>query len=163
VAAELVVATPLLLLLLLGIIQFALWQHATHVADAVAQQGLAAGRLDGASANAGQIAARSVLDQLGTGVLVAPHISAERTLSTTTVTVTGTAEAVIPFLHLPVRAIAVGLTEHFTVASTAGFSTAGFSTARFSNAGFSTAGFSTAGFSTAGFSTAVSNTAGAAP
>lgn len=126
VAAELVVATPLLLLLLMGIIQFALWQHATHVADAVAQQGLAAGRLDGASANAGQIEARSVLDQLGTGVLVAPHISAARTLTTTTVTVTGTAEAVIPFLHLPVRAVAVGPTEHFT---TGGFSTAVSNTA----------------------------------
>ncbi len=39
--AELVIATPLLLLLILAIVQFALWEHATHVAQAVAQQGLA--------------------------------------------------------------------------------------------------------------------------
>ncbi|MGH3185480.1 MAG: TadE/TadG family type IV pilus assembly protein, partial [Streptosporangiaceae bacterium] len=30
--AELVIATPLLLLLILAIVQFALWEHATHVA-----------------------------------------------------------------------------------------------------------------------------------
>ena len=32
VSAELVIATPLLLLLIMGVIQFALWQHAEHIA-----------------------------------------------------------------------------------------------------------------------------------
>ena len=32
VSAELVIATPLMLLLVMGVIQFALWQHAEHIA-----------------------------------------------------------------------------------------------------------------------------------
>ncbi len=89
VSAERVLATPLLLVLIMGVVQFALWEHATHVADAVAQQGLAVGRLQGETAAAGQAEAQSVLDQLGTGVLVGPDITATRTATTTTVALAG--------------------------------------------------------------------------
>jgi Flp pilus assembly protein TadG len=87
-SAELVVATPLLLLLILGIVQFAVWEHATHVAQAIAQQGLAAGRVQGGSEQAATAEATSVLDQLGSGVLVHPSISATRGADSTTVIVT---------------------------------------------------------------------------
>jgi len=113
VSAELVLATPLLLVLIMGIVQFALWQHAEHVADAVAQQGLAVGRLQGETAAAGQAEAQSVLDQLGTGVLVAPDITATRTATTTTVVVTGHAESVFGLFSLPVTAVASGPTEDY--------------------------------------------------
>jgi len=79
VSAELVIATPLLLLLIMGVIQFALWQHAEHIASAVAQQGVAVGRLQGESAAAGQEQAQSVLHQLGSSVLVGSNITATRT------------------------------------------------------------------------------------
>jgi Flp pilus assembly protein TadG len=69
VSAELVIATPLLLLLLLTIVQFALWSHATHIAQAAAAQGLAAARVQDATAAQGSVAARHVLDQLGRGPL----------------------------------------------------------------------------------------------
>jgi Flp pilus assembly protein TadG len=69
VSAELVIATPLLLLLIMGVIQFALWEHAEHIATAVAQQGVAVGRLQDQTAAAGQQEAQSVLDQLGPSVL----------------------------------------------------------------------------------------------
>jgi Flp pilus assembly protein TadG len=111
--AELVIATPLLLVLIMSVVQFALWQHATHVADAVAQQGLAVGRLQGETAAAGQAEAQSVLDQLGTGVLVGPDITATRTAATTTVVVTGHAVSVIGLFSLPVRAVASGPTEDY--------------------------------------------------
>jgi Flp pilus assembly protein TadG len=114
VAAELVIATPLLLLLVMCVVQFALWEHATHVADAVAQQGLAVGRLQGETAAAGQAEARSVLDQLGRGVLVKPDIAATRTAQTTTVVVSGQAESVVGLFSLPVRATASGPTEAYT-------------------------------------------------
>ena len=113
VSAELVLATPLLLVLIMGVVQFALWQHATHVADAVAQQGLAVGRLQGETAAAGQAEAQSVLDQLGTGVLVGPDITATRTATTTTVVVTGHAESVFGLFSLPVTAVASGPTEDY--------------------------------------------------
>ena len=110
-SAELVIATPLLLLLILGVIQFALWQHAAHVARSAAQQGVAAGRVEGASEATGQSEADSVLAQLG--VLSDPHVATRRTADETTVTVTGDAPSVLPFLHLPVRAVATGPTERF--------------------------------------------------
>ena len=113
-SAELVIATPLLLLLIMGVIQFALWEHATHVAGAVAQQGLAVGRLQGETAAAGQSEAQSVLDQLGSGVLIDSNIIATRTGTTTTVIVTGHAESVIGLFSLPVKATATGPTEIYS-------------------------------------------------
>ena len=112
--AELVIATPLLLLLILGIVQFALWEHATHVAQTVAQQGLAAGRVQGGDDQAATSEATSVLTQVGSGVLVTPNVTATRGNVTTTVVVTGQAEGILPFLNLPVRSVATGPTERFT-------------------------------------------------
>jgi Flp pilus assembly protein TadG len=114
VSAELVIATPLLLLLIMGVIQFALWQHAEHIASAVAQQGVAVGRLQGESAAAGQEQAQSVLGQLGSGVLVDSNITTARTNATTTVTVTGHAESIVGLFSLPVKAVATGPTETYT-------------------------------------------------
>lgn len=111
VSAELVIATPLLLLLIMGVIQFALWQHAEHIASAVAQQGVAVGRLQGETAAAGQDEARTVLHQLGSTVLVDSNITASRTAATTTVTVTGHAESILGIFSLPVKAVAVGPSE----------------------------------------------------
>jgi Flp pilus assembly protein TadG len=107
----LVIATPLLLLLVMGVIQFALWQHAEHIASAVAQQGVSVGRLQGETAANGQKEAQSVLNQLGSTVLVDSNISATRTASTTTVTVTGHAESILGIFSLPVKAVAVGPSE----------------------------------------------------
>ena len=110
-AAELVIATPLLLLLILGVIQFALWEHATGVAEAAAQQGLSVARLQGESAQAGTAETRSVLDQLGTGVLIGPQVTTTRTVTATTVVVSGHAESIVGIFSLPVRATAAGPTE----------------------------------------------------
>jgi hypothetical protein len=114
VSAELVVATPLLLLLIMSVVQFAIWEHATHVADAVAQQGLAVGRLQGESAAAGRAEAQNVLNQLGSGVLVSPDIAATKTAATTTIVVTGRAESIVGLFSLPVRATAAGPSEAYT-------------------------------------------------
>jgi Flp pilus assembly protein TadG len=113
-SAELVVATPLLLLLVLGVIQFALWQHASHVAQAAAQQGLAVGRVQGGSEQSATAQAAALLDQTGSGVLVHPSITTSRDALSTTVVVSGQAEGIIPFLSLPVRSIAAGPTERWT-------------------------------------------------
>lgn len=118
--AELVVATPLLLLLILAVVQFALWQHATHVAQTVAQQALTAGRVQGGSDQNAAAQGAALLDQLGSGVLVHPAITASREADTTRVVVTGNAEGILPFLSLPVRSVAVGPTERWTTPSTGG-------------------------------------------
>ena len=114
VSAELVIATPLLLLLIMGVIQFALWEHAEHIATAVAQQGVAVGRLQNETVAAGRQEAQSVLDQLGRSVLTGTTITATRTAAITTVTVTGHAESILGIFTLPVKAVAVGPDEVYT-------------------------------------------------
>lgn len=116
VSAELVIATPLLLLLIMGVIQFALWEHAAHIASAAAQQGVSVARLQGETPGAGQTESQSVLNQLGTSVLADPNVTANRTATTTTVTVTGHAESIIGIFTLPVKATASGPTENYTTA-----------------------------------------------
>lgn len=98
----------------MGVVQFALWEHATHVADAVAQQGLAVGRLEGETASAGTTEARDVLAQLGGSLLTNTDVQATRTANATTVTVTGKVESVLGFWSLPVRGTASGPTETYT-------------------------------------------------
>ncbi len=114
VSAELVIATPLLLLLIMGVIQFALWEHATHVAQAAAQQALSVGRLQGETAAAGEKEGEAVLSEVGTGVLTSPSVTATKTQTTTTVVVTGKAVSVVGLFSLPVRAVASGPSEVVT-------------------------------------------------
>jgi Flp pilus assembly protein TadG len=113
VSAELVIATPLLLVLLLAIVQFALWSHATHIAQAAASQGLAAARVQDATTAQGSAAARHVLDQLGRGPLTHTRVDATRSADAASIRISGEVSAVVPFLHLPVHADATGPVERF--------------------------------------------------
>ncbi|MCP2338913.1 TadE/TadG family type IV pilus assembly protein [Actinomadura rupiterrae] len=114
-AAETAVAMPLLLLLILLAVQFGIWAHTVHVAQATAAEALSAARLDGATAADGQARAQAVRQQLGPHTLADAHIQITRGPDTVTVQVTGTAPRVVPlpFLHLPVRAHAAGPVERF--------------------------------------------------
>ena len=114
VSAELVIAVPVLMLLLLLVVQFAVWAHATHVADTAAAQALAGARAEGGTADAGQDRATQVLAQLGNRVLVDPHIQVSRDTAHASVEIRGSALGVVPFLELPVRARAAGGVEVFT-------------------------------------------------
>jgi Flp pilus assembly protein TadG len=113
VTAELVVAVPFLLLMLTLIMQFAIWAHATHIAQAAASQALDTARVLGGSNATGQSEADDVLAQLGAGPLKGAQATVTRGPTQTTVDITGSAATVVPFLHLPVRARAVGPTERY--------------------------------------------------
>jgi Flp pilus assembly protein TadG len=113
VTAELVVAMPLLMVLLLGVVQFALWQHAGHVAQAAARAGATAARLEGGTEDAGRSRAEHVLDVVAGGVLDSTAVRVVRDQDRAWVEVTGRAESVVPGLHLPVRATAEGRVERF--------------------------------------------------
>jgi Flp pilus assembly protein TadG len=113
VSAELVIATPLLLLMVLAIVQFALWSHATHIAQTAASQGLAAARVQNATAAQGTTGAQHVLDQLGCGPLTNTRIDTRRGADAASIRLSGEASTVIPFLHLPVHAEAAGPVERF--------------------------------------------------
>lgn len=107
-------ATPLLLLMLLLVVQFAVWLHAVHIAQAGAAQALATTRVHGGSAAAGQDQAETILAQLASGVLSGPRVSVSATSTQVRVEVTGTAEVVVPGMRLPVRAVAAGPVETWT-------------------------------------------------
>jgi Flp pilus assembly protein TadG len=113
VTAELVIATPLLLLMLLAIVQFALWSHATHIAQAAASQGLATARAHNGTAAAGSASAQQMLDQLARGPLIGSSVNTDRTTTAASVRIAGTATPVVPFLRLPVHAEAAGPVERF--------------------------------------------------
>lgn len=120
VSAELVLAIPALLLLLLLIAQFAIWQHATHIAQAAASQALSAARVQGGGNTSGQAEADNVLTQLGRGPLQNPRAIVNRDPQQSTVDIQGEAASVVPFLHLPVRARAVGPSERFVTPGATG-------------------------------------------
>ncbi|SES39772.1 hypothetical protein SAMN04488000_12666 [Lentzea albida] len=95
------------------IVQFAMWSHATHIAQAAASHGLAAVRAHGGSPANGTASARSVLDGLGSGPLRGADVRCERGSETAVVQVSGTAKQVVPFLNLSVHAEAAGPVERF--------------------------------------------------
>jgi hypothetical protein len=112
-SAEIALATPLLLLILLGIVQFALWSHGTHIAQAAATEGLAAARVHSGTVADGETRARAVVDELGDGPIRDIAVHASRTVEQARVEVTGVAATVVPFLQLPIHAEAAGAVERF--------------------------------------------------
>ncbi|UUV28569.1 pilus assembly protein [Amycolatopsis roodepoortensis] len=113
VTVELVIATPLLLLALLAIIQFAVWSHATHVAQAAASQALAAARTQDGTAGAGHAAGQRLLDDLAAGPLRESRLAVVRDATSVSVSIRGEAVAVLPGVHLHVHAETVGEVERF--------------------------------------------------
>jgi len=121
-SAEIVIAVPLLMLLILLIIQFAIWWNAESIAHATAEEALAAARVQGGTAAAGQQRAQQVISQIGSGVLTGPRVSVTMTPADATVIVTGTAERVLPFpgLSFAVSVTVTGPVERFVPATAQG-------------------------------------------
>jgi Flp pilus assembly protein TadG len=116
---ELAVATPLLLFLLLIVVQFGVWLHATHIAQAGADQGLAAARAVDGTPAAGRAQADTVLAQLASGILTDPAVDVTAVSGPDggpqlRVDVRGSAASVVPLLHLPVHVSAQGPREVWT-------------------------------------------------
>ena len=112
-ATEFTIAVPCLLLLLLLVVQFAVYAHATHLAEAVASRALAAARAEGAPDAAGTTVGQSLLTQLDGGALGEPVVTVQRSGGQVQVSVTGVAESVVPGVHLSVSATARGPVERF--------------------------------------------------
>ena len=102
--------------MILLVVQFAVYEHAAHIAQVTATQGLEAARADGATNATGYAAATGLLAQLGDGVLHDPVVKIDRGAGQVDVSVTGIAETVVPGLRLRVRAHASGPIERFVPA-----------------------------------------------
>ena len=115
-STQLVLVVPALLLLALLVVQFALVWHARHIAQYAAQRALAAARTQDGTAADGRAQARRSLAALGSRVLTAPSVTAERTATQTTVRVEGKVIRVVPVPGLVLHAsgTASGPTERIT-------------------------------------------------
>jgi Flp pilus assembly protein TadG len=111
--AELVIATPALLFLLLLVVHVGLWFHAAHVASAAAQEGARAARNEDGTREAGEDAANRLLDELGARLVMDRDVDVERGADEVRVVVTGHGPTVVPGLRLPIRAESVGPVEVF--------------------------------------------------
>jgi Flp pilus assembly protein TadG len=103
-SVEITLAAPLAIFLLLLIVQYAMWAHATHIAQAAANTGVQAARVHGGSQQAGHADTQAVLDQMAGTVLTGASVTVELTGTDANVTVTGHAMAVIPGMSVPVHA-----------------------------------------------------------
>jgi Flp pilus assembly protein TadG len=104
---------PALLLAMMTIIQFGLWQHAQHVALAAAQEGARIARTYDGNVAAAQARTHAYLDRLGPIILSGRSVSVSRTAAEATVTVTGKAVSVFPLFGLRVDEHAAGPVERF--------------------------------------------------
>jgi Flp pilus assembly protein TadG len=110
---EAVLAVPVLLLLVLLVIQFGLYYHAAHTAEAAAQEGARAARVDGASAADGEDRARTFMADAAPTLVDDVTITATRDTDTARVEVRGVVHAIVPGLNLTVHADAESPVERF--------------------------------------------------
>jgi Flp pilus assembly protein TadG len=104
---------PVTVFLVFGIIQFGIWYHAADIARAAAQEGARSASAYDSTATAGTASAQQVLTQNANGLLIHTHVVPYRDANVATVTVTGRALEVIPFIALPVSASATAPVEAF--------------------------------------------------
>ena len=109
---ELVVIFPVVLLLIFGIVQTAVWYHARTLAMLAAQDGLRAAQAVNGTAAQGQATAAAALEGNGAaGFLTDRSVTATRTRSGATVTITGRSLALLPGTGIPLTQTASGPIE----------------------------------------------------
>lgn len=113
-SVEVVVILPLVLLLLFAMVQGGLWFHARAVALGAAQEGARVAAAEDSSAGAGISAASSFVADAGAGVVLNPSVRGSRSATTATVTVTGQAQSLVPFLNPALTQSASFPTERIT-------------------------------------------------
>jgi Flp pilus assembly protein TadG len=101
-AIEFVIVVSMLLVSFLVMLQYAVKAHASHVAQAAAEQGAEAAAAYHGTAAAGETTARAYVAKLGGG-LTHVSVTAIRTGATSRVTITGDAQQVFPFVPVHVH------------------------------------------------------------
>lgn len=102
-----------MVMMLLVVVQFALYFHLRAVAQTAARHGLDHVRVVGGSTDAGVAAAAEFLDQGGRS-LTDRDVTAKRDASASSMSVSGTVVSVIPGLNLRVEGTAGAPTERVT-------------------------------------------------
>jgi len=111
---EAAVIVPVAMLIVLLAVQVCLWAHASTLVQGAATAGEQAATVLGGSPATGQKAAREELTATASQVVVDPTVHAQGMAGgVVDVTVSGTTEAIIPWLRLPVSATRSGLSQEF--------------------------------------------------
>lgn len=110
---EAVLVIPVLMLLLLIVVQFALWSHAAQVAQLAASTGDRTARSVGGGPAQGVDRAQSILSGPGSDVASSKVSYSILPGDVVEITVTGSAESILPGLSLPVSAKLVGPIQEF--------------------------------------------------
>ena len=110
---EVVIVFPVALLLVLLLIQGALWYLGRSVAIDAAQQGARAAAVVGGTSADGQRVATQALAELSGPLLGSIRVTADRDIDRSVVTVTGTAESIVPGWSVTVTARAADPVERF--------------------------------------------------
>jgi len=110
---ELVIVFPVAMLLVLILLQAALWFLGRSVAQDAAQDGARAAALLGGGPGAGAQAARDDLVQLAGPMLSSTSVSVTETAGRAQVRVSGVAESILPGFSLEVSASAAEPVEEF--------------------------------------------------
>lgn len=101
VALEFAIVFPLVLILTFGGVQVAFWFQARSMCQAAAQAGVRAGRVLGAPAGAGRIAATAYLAATAGDTVGVARVNESRTATVVSVGCSGTALQVMPLPGLP--------------------------------------------------------------
>jgi Flp pilus assembly protein TadG len=110
---EAVLAVPVLLLLIMLVIQFGLYYHAAHTAEAAAQEGVRVARTEGASATDGQRRAEDFMADAAPTLVDDVTVIATRDADVAHVDVRGTVHSIVPGLNLTIHAEAQSPVERF--------------------------------------------------
>ena len=102
-----------MMVIILIIVQLALWAHAAQVVQLAASEGDRAARVAGGNADAGRSGAKSVLVSAGSVVTSSSTSVVLLSGEQIEVTVEGTAESVVPWLRLPVSSTEIGIRQQF--------------------------------------------------
>jgi hypothetical protein len=113
ITTEVVLLMPVLLFLVMLVVQFGLWLHAQHVAQAAADEGLRDARTVSVSLADARSHASAFLDQTASSIIQGRTLSIERDADTARVIVVGHAPSVVPGFELEVRAVAAAPVERF--------------------------------------------------
>jgi len=113
VTAELVIAMPLLLGLIMLVIQAGVFLHATHIAQAAANRAAAVAAAHGSTAATGQQAGQATLAEIGHSILTDTDVRVTRSATEVRVEIVGVAATVVPGVHWQVKAVVVRPTEVF--------------------------------------------------
>jgi hypothetical protein len=113
---EAAIAIPAAMLVILVSVQACLWAHASTLVQAAATQGDQVACVIGGSLPAGIEEARTTLAETASHVVVSPSVQASLLPGDKVqVRITGTAESIVPWFHLPVSAVSIGSKQEFRV------------------------------------------------